>query len=123
MTQPLALVLFERLLPGRQLVNRLQDLKYRVETLSDPARLVQTAEETKPMVVLADLEPATPEVCAALARLKQNEPTRHIPILAYCSDAGSADAQAHQAGATLSVKDSAVLNHLPQLLEQALQVE
>ena len=37
MTQPLALVLYEKLLPGSQLVNRLQDLNYRVQTIADPA--------------------------------------------------------------------------------------
>ena len=35
MTQPLALVLYERLLPGSQLVNRLQDLNYRVQVIAD----------------------------------------------------------------------------------------
>src|SRR3989442_450923 len=51
MTQPLALVLYERLLPGTQLVNRLQDLNYRVQTLSDPALLVDCAKQAKPMIV------------------------------------------------------------------------
>ncbi len=123
MTQPLALVLYERLLPGRQLVNRLQDLKYRVQTLSDPAFLVQAAEESKPMLVLVDLEPATAVVCGAVSRLKRNPATQHLPVLAYSSDQSELEAEARDAGATLSVRDSAVLNHLPQLLEQALQVE
>ena len=35
MTQPLALVLYEKLLPGSQLVNRLQDLNYRVQAIAD----------------------------------------------------------------------------------------
>ena len=37
--QPLALVLYEKLLPGTQLVNRLQDLNYRVQTVNDAALL------------------------------------------------------------------------------------
>ena len=35
MTQPLALVVYEKLLPGTQLVNRLQDLHYRVQAVTD----------------------------------------------------------------------------------------
>src|SRR5438445_9362650 len=35
MTTPLALVFYENLLPGSQLVNRLQDLGYRVQTIGD----------------------------------------------------------------------------------------
>src|SRR6266850_298297 len=56
MTEPLAIVLYERLMPGSQLVNRLQDLKYRVQTVNDPALLVDCAEQAKPMLVLVDLE-------------------------------------------------------------------
>jgi hypothetical protein len=54
MVQPLALVIYQKLLPGTQLVNRLQDLNYRVTTVSAPEQLVQSAEEHKPIVVLAD---------------------------------------------------------------------
>ena len=71
MIEPLALVLYEKLLPGSQLVNRLQDLSYRVQTLADPALLVEQAEQAKPMLVLADLESTRNNVCGALARLKQ----------------------------------------------------
>ena len=66
MTQPLALVLYEKLLPGSQLVNRLQDLNYRVQTIADADRLVECAEQAKPMLVLADLESTRNNVCAAL---------------------------------------------------------
>jgi len=48
MTEPLALVLYEKLLPGSQVVNRLQDLKYRVESISDASRLVECAEQIRP---------------------------------------------------------------------------
>ena len=83
MTQPLALVLYEKLLPGSQIVNRLQDLNYRVQTIADAGRLVECAEQAKPMLVLADLESTRNDVCAALARLKQNAATRHLPVIAF----------------------------------------
>jgi CheY-like chemotaxis protein len=124
MTQPLALVLYEKLLPGGQLVNRLQDLNYRVQTLTDPARLVETAQEHKPMVVLADLDPGKATVCEAIARLKRNRPTGHLPVIAFGADNDNATLEAaRNAGVTLLVGETALITHLPQLLEQALQID
>jgi PleD family two-component response regulator len=124
MTQPLALVLYEKLLPGSQLVNRLQDLNYRVQVIADAGRLVECAEQARPMLVLADLEPTKNDVCAALARLRQNEATKHLPVIAFSGqDTGDLEATAKKAGATLIVNEAAILAHLPQILEQALQLE
>ena len=124
MTQPLALVLYEKLLPGSQLVNRLQDLKYRVQAVSDAGKLVECAEQAKPMLVLADLEATQNNVSAALARLKQTASTKHLPVIAFCRDGASElQSAARVAGATLVVSEAAILNHLPQFLDQALQVE
>lgn len=124
MTEPLALVLYEKLIPGSQIVNRLQDLKYRVESLSDAARLVECAEQTGPMIVLADLECTRDNVCAALARLKQTPATKHLPVIAFSGEkAANLQAAAKAAGVTLVVSDAAILSHLPQFLEQALQLE
>jgi CheY-like chemotaxis protein len=124
MTQPLALVLYEKLLPGSQLVNRLQDLNYRVQTIADAGKLVECAEQAKPMLVLADLESGASSVCAALARLKQNASTKHLPVIAFSrDDAAELQKAARAAGVTLVVSEAAILTHLPQFLEQALQVE
>jgi CheY-like chemotaxis protein len=124
MTQPLALVLYEKLLPGSQLVNRLQDMNYRVQTLADPALLVNCAEQAKPMLVLADLEPASKNVSAAIALLKQNPTTQHLPVIAVCAEsAAELQAAARTAGANLVVSDVAIVNHLQQFLEQALHIE
>jgi CheY-like chemotaxis protein len=124
MTQPLALVFYEKLLPGSQVVNRLQDLNYRVQAIADPGKLVECAEQAKPMLVLADLDSTQNSICAALARLKQNPATKHLPIIAFSrEDAAELQAAAKAAGATLLVSEAAILNHLPQLLDQALQVE
>ena len=124
MTQPLALVLYEKLLPGSQIVNRLQDLHYRVQTLNEPKMLVQCAEQTKPMLVLADLESTQENICAALALLKRNPTTKHLPIIGFRGDSASGlDTAAQEAGVALVVSETAVLNHLPQILDQALQVD
>ena len=124
MTEPLALVLYEKLLPGSQLVNLLQDLKYRVQSISDPGQLVPIAAGSKPMVVFADLEPDSEKVCAAVAELKKNPETRHLPVIAFCAETATQLYPAAQAaGVTLVSSDAAVVHHLPQLLEQALQIE
>lgn len=121
---PLALFLYERLLPGGQLVNRLQDQGYRVQTLSDPQQLLTQAEREKPLLVLADLEPGHALVLEAVAKLRQNQATAHIPVIAIASANNTIlQENARNAGATLVVTDHAILVHLNELLEQALQIE
>ena len=85
---------------------------------------MECAEQAKPMLVLADLESTRNNVCAALARLKQNAATKHLPVIAFSGEnAAELQAAAQAAGATLVVSEAAILNHLPQFLDQALQVE
>ena len=124
MPEPLALFLYEKLLPGGQLVNRLQDSGYRVQTLSDWEALVPQAERDKPLLVLVDLEPNSSQTVGAISRLRQNTATSHIPVIAIAS-ANNTSLQEHarSAGATLVVNDHAILVHLNELLEQALQVD
>lgn len=123
-TQPLALILYQRLLPGSQLVNRLTDLKYRTHTLSDPATLTACAEETKPMLVLADLDFSADNVCPAITALKQNPATQHLPVIAFSGqNTPELQTAAQAAGVALLVSDTAILNHLQECLQQALQIE
>lgn len=124
MTQPLALVLYEKLLPGSQLVNRLQDLKYRVQTLTDPNLLIDCAEQAKPMVVLVALDSTHKDIYSAISGLRHHSSTTHLPVIAFTAD-GSEETRvrAESAGATLFVSDAAILNHLPECLERALRVE
>lgn len=76
------------------------------------------------MLVIVELTPTRTDVCAAIRELRKNPETRHVPIIAY-GDPADADstAAATSAGATLVAGQSAILEHLPHLLEQALQVE
>src|SRR5690348_13911473 len=109
MNQPLALVLYEKLLPGSQLVNRLQDLNYRVQSVSDTRLLMECCEQAKPMVVLADLRAAQQDVCAAIARLKQNPATQHLPVIAFGDEeASEMQKSALAAGVSLLVSESAL---------------
>ena len=123
MKQPLTLLLYERLLPGGQLVNRMQDLGYRVQPIADPATLIEQAEHEKPLLIMVDLEPKLDQVCAAIARLKKNPGTSHIPVIAFASSSEPEVQKAGlDAGATLVVNDTAILQYLQQFLDQALQL-
>jgi CheY-like chemotaxis protein len=124
MTLPLALLLYEKLLPGTQLANRLQDLNYRVHLVTPSEDLEVCAEQGKAMVVVADLFATRHDVSARIAKLKQNPATAHIPVIGFCDEqATDLQTAAKAAGATLVVTDVAILTHLPQFLEQALEVK
>lgn len=119
--QPLALLLYEKLLPGTQLVNRLQDLGWRIVTVNDEALLARTAEEHKPMIVVADLVSARKNVASGISELRRNPLTAHIPIVAFTAESDQKVFDgALAAGATVVVSDTAILQHLNQVIEQAL---
>jgi CheY-like chemotaxis protein len=123
-TQPLALVIYENLLPGTQLVNRLQDLNYRVQTVPDAAMLEKCAQEERPMLVVADLKSNRENISEAISRLKQNPATQHIPVIALAPAADvELQATGRAAGASLVINDAVIVTHLEQFLEQALRVE
>jgi CheY-like chemotaxis protein len=123
MTQPFAIFFYERLMPGSQLVNRLQDLNYRVLALDNAARLAATVQREMPLLVLADLA-AKGEILEAIKKIKSAAGTSHVPIIAFAPDhAADLLAAASAAGASLAVTESALTGHLPQMLEQALHVE
>jgi CheY-like chemotaxis protein len=125
MTEPLALVVYEKLLPGSQLVNRLQDLKYRVQTVPDPSQLTSTAGTAKPMLVFLDLdETGGKHPITAVKQLKENAATSHIPVVGFMMETNKeVEDRARAAGVTVVATEAVLLNHLPQLLEQALHIE
>jgi CheY-like chemotaxis protein len=124
MTQPLALIVYENLLPGSVLANRLQDLGYRVQPVLEISRLVELAEREKPLVVLADLASSRADVCEWITRLRNHPATGHVPVLAFAAESNARlQHAARLAGAKVVASDQAVQHHLPQLLDQALAVE
>lgn len=124
MIQPLALVVYEKLLPGTQLVNRLQDLNYRVRAVTDANTLMACARQEKPMLVLADLESTRNDICKFISELRHDPATQHIPVIAIAKEGDKALLKAAQtAGATLVAGETAILGHLSHFLDQALQVE
>ena len=121
MTQPLALLLYEKLLPGSQLVNRLQDLGWRVHTIHEETALCKAAEEQKPILVFADLVSSKSNIVDGIGKLRNSEATRHLPVIAFTAqEEQSIFDAAIKNGATLVVSDTAVLQHLEQFIDQAL---
>jgi CheY-like chemotaxis protein len=123
-SQPLALVAYQQLLPGSQVVNRLVEIGYRVQMVPDVAVLTATALREMPLVVLVDLRWTQGEVLATITELRKTPGTQHIPILAFTTLADeTANAAARTAGATLVAQDDALLAQLPQLLDRVLAVD
>jgi len=123
MTQPLALVCYEKLMPGSQLVNKLQDLNYRVQTVNDPASFQSCARDEKPLLAIVDLAGGD-AVCGAITALKTDAATSHIPVIAFAAEGATQVMDAAQrAGAKLVVSETTIANYLPELLNQALHIE
>jgi CheY-like chemotaxis protein len=123
MSKPLALLHYSNLMPGGPLANRLQDLGYRVQTIVDMAALVEICQNEKPLVVVAEILPGGP-ACAAIAQLRKDPATRHIPVLGFSAAQDPAQQRkAREAGVSLLAGNAAIAEHLPQLLDQVLQVE
>ena len=123
MTSPLAILCYEKLLPGSQMITRLEDLSYRVEVLNDSSRLVEVAGQSKPMVVLVDMASDRHDVASAISRLRAGEDTAHIPILAFTTkDDEPSQETARVAGANLVASEEAILDQLPSLLNHLLEI-
>lgn len=105
------------------LSEQLAGLHYRVQSLANPAELVSRAEREQAMVVLVDLEGDAQPILLAIEHLRASPTTAHIPVLGFArelSDVQQAAAVAR--GATVALADAALLEHLPQLLERALEL-
>lgn len=124
MSSPLVLLFYEKLMPGSQMVNRLQDLGYRVVSATDPLQLVSEVHKHKPMVLVADLETKTGDVPDAIRELKEDLETQHIPVLAFAKlDDEALLERARVAGANLIAGRDGVLDQLAHLLDHVLQMD
>ena len=111
-------------MPGSQLVNRLQDLGYRVQTVADASALVATAASAGALVAFVDLVSSHADLAEVIAQLRRDPGTEHLPVVAFCSERETAlQTAASQAGATLVVSGTALLHHLKPLLDRALTVD
>jgi CheY-like chemotaxis protein len=121
-SQPLALLCCSNSLLGGQLTAHLQDMGYRVQTVHDAATLQEECEREKPLVLLAEISDH-PAVCAGIALVRNSPATSHIPVLAFSPSRDKAlQTAAEQSGVSILAGNTAVLEHLPQLLDQVLEV-
>ena len=120
--QPLALIYYQKLLPGSTLANRLRDLNYRVHAATSPAELLSVAQSEGPMLLAVDVNGDMAALGDMIRRLRSETRTLHVPILAF-AEAEEHQAAARAAGATLAVSDAALSSHLEQLLEQVLRLD
>jgi CheY-like chemotaxis protein len=120
---PLALLAYEALLPGSQLANRLHELGYRVMVPAQPADLPALAQAEMPLVILIDLLTRTTNAASCIAALRANPATAHIPVIAFCPlKQRTLQEAARQAGASLIAISDGILEQLPALLSQVLEV-
>lgn len=121
---PLAILFFEHLLPGSKLSNRLTDLGYRVQAVSNPEELLETVRREKPIVLIADLSLRRGDLCGVIASLRDHPDTSHVPILGFTQPSNTAlIAAAVAAGAKLVAADSGIIEQLPRLLDHVLAVD
>ncbi|MCS1409755.1 MAG: hypothetical protein M2R45_02941 [Verrucomicrobia subdivision 3 bacterium] len=124
MTSPLAVLCYEKLLPGSQMVARLEDLAYRVEVLNDAKQLLSVAQRVRPIVVLVDMVSESGDVASSIRVLRETDETSHIPVLAFAANEDEeAQAAARSAGADLVAVEEAILDQLPSLLGHVLELK
>jgi CheY-like chemotaxis protein len=122
MVQPVAIVLSDRVVIGAQLEQKLEALDYRVKVSDNPEGVESMALEHKPLVVLIDL--AKDANLEAASVLSAKPETRHVPLVGYAHEIRpELQTRANNAGISIVVTDSAILQHLKPLLCRALQVE
>lgn len=124
MTQPLVILVYERILPGSQLLNRFQDMGYRVLALNDPRLLVESARREGPLITVVDMPFSQADAARAIAELRAAPDTQHVPVIAIVpAQDKELEQKAVASQATLVAHDTAILNHLDRFLQQALQLD
>jgi CheY-like chemotaxis protein len=124
MTKPLAILLHERVIPGSQVAARFEELEYRVVTVEQPGALLETARREMPMIVVADLTNRQGDVLAAIAALRTEAATAHVPVVAYgVREDERQRAAARAAGVKVLATESTIVPHLLQFVEHALQLD
>jgi PleD family two-component response regulator len=124
MSEPRVLLFYERLLPGSQLVNRLQDLGYQVTTVTALKDVITTAKKETPLFMILDVKSTRGSIPETIRGIRGAAELKHIPILCFATkrDDKLPD-EAVAAGANLVAFDDALLQQMPQLLDHLLQIE
>ena len=76
------------------------------------------------MVVVADLLTRRFDILSEVARLRSSSTTEHIPVIGFTNDKKDrAHEDAKAAGVSLVASEAGILEQLPHLLDQALQLD
>ena len=119
--EPLAILVSENMMLASRAAESLRELNYRVLDLRDPAALVATARDQRPLFAVVDLAARTGDACAAIEELKRDPDVKHVLVLAFGDPANElAFNCARQAGADMVTPADAVAHYLPQLIDQLL---
>ncbi len=123
-TKPLAIVFYEKLLPGSRLAFRLADLGWRVSEVKLATQLVAEVRAQRPVVVLMELALRTGDSCPVITDLKRDPDIRHVPVLGFGDPKNKKLSEAAiAAGAGLVAAEAGLLEQLPRLLDHLLAVE
>tara|TARA_Y100001934_G_scaffold181389_1_gene214625 strand:- start:2633 stop:3043 length:411 start_codon:yes stop_codon:yes gene_type:complete len=123
-TEPLALCVYERMLPGSQLLVKLQDLGYHAHHTQDIGQVISEAEEHGPIIVLLDLVWRQRDPLIAINQLANNPKTEHLPVIAFANmESEKLLERALIEGASLVTGDDGILQQLKQLLDQAMDFD
>ncbi len=124
MTKPLAIVFYEKLLPGSRIGHQLADLGWRVIEVKLASELVAQVRTQRPLMVVAELALRTGDLLPVIAELKRTPETSHVPILGYGDPKNQklVDA-ALLAGVRLVAAEAGLFDQLPHLVEHVLAVD
>ena len=124
MIKPVAILLHEKLIPGTQVITRLEELDYRVVIGHEPNALLELVRESMPMIIITDLSSRRAEILDAISSVKGDPAVSHVPVLAYeVREDEHQFAEAREAGVDVLATEATIVPHLAQFIEQALQIE
>lgn len=123
-SQPVSMVIHDRLMPGSAIANRLVDRGWRVHTCSGKDVLLEQLRRHKPMLVVVQLDLRGGDTCQLIQDLRADVELAHMAVLAYGPLANTRlrDA-AITAGAQVVAAESSILEQLPSLIDAALAVD
>jgi len=123
-TKPLAIVFYEKLLPGSRIGHQLADLGWRVLEVKLASDLLPQVRSQRPVLIVAEVALRTGDLLPVIAELKRLPETSHVPILGYGDPKNQklVDA-ALLAGVRLMAAEAGLFDQLPQLLEHVLAVD
>lgn len=123
-SQPVCIVLHDRLMPGSAIANRLVDRGWKVHTHPGVDGILDRLRHRRPMLLVVQLDLRGGDVCRLIEEMRADVELAHIAVLAYGPVANIRQRdEAIAAGAQVVAADSSILDQLPSLIETALALD